>query len=141
MEHNILLLTPLLACISGYLAYKYGRSVLLWYIVGIISFPLSILLLLILGKTERKKIQDRQMHEAKKIFEKIFEQANGTYTNGQNPFENKNTYENKQNNQNETYTYREKEENEKNTKPCPFCLKRIDRNSKLCKYCKNPING
>lgn len=139
MEHNILLLTPLLACISAYLAYKYGRSVLLWYIVGIISFPLSILLLLILGKTERKKIQDRQMYEAKKIFEKIFEQANGTYTNEQNPF-NK-TYENKQNNPNETYTYREKEENEKNTKSCPFCLKRIDKNSKLCKFCKNPING
>ena len=72
MEQNILLLTPLLACITAYLAYRYGRSVLLWYMVGIISFPLSILLLLILGKTELKKQQDKQTQEAKKIFEKMF---------------------------------------------------------------------
>lgn len=134
MEQNIMILTPLLACISAFLAYRYGRNVLLWYIVGILAFPLSILLLLILGKTPEKKMRDAQINEARKIFEKIFTQG---YQNGENPFENKkNPFEGK-----ETYTYREKEENTKNMSLCPYCMKMIDKNSKLCKYCKNPINN
>lgn len=129
MEQNMLLLTPLLACITAYLAYRYGRSVLLWYMVGIISFPLSILLLLILGKTELKKQQDKQTQEAKKIFEKMFKGNFDNYKEKTNPFENvneKNHYENEKEN--------------KDTIPCPYCRKPIDKNSRLCKFCKNPIN-